>query len=91
MLKDSLKYKNVFIENDMTREKRLADFNNRTILRALGKDKEYRTVAGRITRKQSNNVDTEPENSQSGDHSKTYNGNYNRGWGRGRYNRGRRY
>ena len=28
------------------------DFNNRALLKAMRKDKDYKTIAGRITRKQ---------------------------------------
>lgn len=51
-LKDSSKYKNVYIENYIPREKWMVDFNNRALLKAMGKDKDYKTIAGRITRKQ---------------------------------------
>ena len=42
-LKDSSKYKNVYIENYIPREKRMIDFNNRVLLKAMGKDKDYKT------------------------------------------------
>ena len=51
-LKDSSKYKNMYIENYIPREKRMVDFDNRVLLKAMGKDKDYKTIAGRITRKQ---------------------------------------
>ncbi|CAG2255483.1 unnamed protein product [Mytilus edulis] len=51
-LRSSNKYRDVYVENNIPREKRMLDFNNRTILRAMGKDKEYRTVGGKITRLQ---------------------------------------
>ncbi|VDI26275.1 Hypothetical predicted protein [Mytilus galloprovincialis] len=51
-LRSSNKYRDVYVENSIPREKRMLDFNNRTILRAMGKDKEYRTVGGKITRLQ---------------------------------------
>jgi hypothetical protein len=51
-LKDSSKYKNVYIENYIPREKRMINFNNRALLKAMGRDKDYKTIAGRIKRKQ---------------------------------------
>jgi hypothetical protein len=42
-LKDSSKYKNVYIENYIPREKRMIDFKNRALLKAMGKDKDYKT------------------------------------------------
>jgi hypothetical protein len=42
-LKDSSKYKNVHIENYIPREKRMVDFNNRALLKAMRKDKDYKT------------------------------------------------
>jgi len=51
-LKDSSKYTNVYIENYIPREKRMVDFNNRALLKAMGRDKDYKTIDGRITRKQ---------------------------------------
>ena len=37
MLKYSLKYSNVYIENEMPYEQPINNLNNRTILKALGK------------------------------------------------------
>lgn len=69
-LKDSSKYKNVYIENYIPREKWMVDFNNRALLKAMGKDKDYKTIAGRITRKQES--PNEPYNADEDTPNKIY-------------------
>ncbi|CAG2198292.1 unnamed protein product [Mytilus edulis] len=63
-LKDNFKYKTVYIENDLTREKRMADYNNRTLLKALGRETDFETIGGRITKKQ-NSVNTDEVNTNN--------------------------
>ncbi|VDI50688.1 Hypothetical predicted protein [Mytilus galloprovincialis] len=63
-LKDNFKYKTVYIENDLPREKRMADFNNRKLLKALGREKDFKTIGGRITKKQ-NIINTDEVNTNN--------------------------
>lgn len=51
-LKNSKKYERVYIENHVPFEQRVMNNNNRTILKALGKDSDFTTRSGRIIRKQ---------------------------------------
>ena len=56
-LKNVNKYKKVYIENDYSSETRNTDSNLRTILKEIGKDKQYRVAGGKIssTRQDSGN------------------------------------
>ena len=47
-LKNVEKYKKVYIENDYAPEVRSADSNLRTILKEIGKCKQYRVAGGKI-------------------------------------------
>ena len=47
-LKNVNKYKKVYIENDYSPETRNTDSNLRTILKEIGKDKQYRVAGGKI-------------------------------------------
>ena len=47
-LKDSRKYKDVYIENDMTVEMRIQSANMRTLLKELNFDRNLRVVDGRL-------------------------------------------
>lgn len=47
-LKKTLLYKNVYIENDYCPETRKTDSNLRTILKEIGKDKQYRVEGGKL-------------------------------------------
>ena len=51
VLKHSSRYSNVYIENEIPYEQRINNFNNRTILKALGKDSDFVIKSGRIVRK----------------------------------------
>ncbi|CAC5388251.1 unnamed protein product [Mytilus coruscus] len=95
VLRNTNKYRDVYIENNIPREKRMLDFNNRTILRAMGKDKEYRTVGGKITRLQNQTPSKYRDDSIRTQHNDNYKGNsgsfhgntnkrgMNNGYGRG--------
>ncbi|CAG2220665.1 unnamed protein product [Mytilus edulis] len=52
LLKDKMKYRDVYIENFLTNEKRMLDANNRRLLKAVGKDMEFTSVAGQIRKRQ---------------------------------------
>lgn len=52
LLKDKMKYKDVYIENFLTNEKRILDANNRRLLKAVGKDMEFTSVAGQLRKRQ---------------------------------------
>jgi hypothetical protein len=41
LLKNSSKYSNVFIENDLPLQQRIVNNNNRILLKALGKENDY--------------------------------------------------
>ncbi|CAG2201731.1 unnamed protein product [Mytilus edulis] len=56
VLMNSAKYSRVYIENDIPYEQRINNINNRTILRALGKDNDFVVKSGRIVKKQFNNT-----------------------------------
>ena len=49
-LKHIEKYKKVYIENDYAPETRNSDTNLRTILKEIGKDKQYRVAGGKFMR-----------------------------------------
>jgi len=50
LLKNSSKYSNVFIENDLPLEQRIINNNNRILLKALGKENDYIIKSGRVLR-----------------------------------------
>ena len=47
-LKSFQKYKKVYIENDYSQEIRTCDSNFRTILKEMGKDKQFRVAGGKV-------------------------------------------
>ena len=47
-LKSCQKYRKVFIENDYSQEIRTCDSNFRTILKEMGKDKQFRVAGGKV-------------------------------------------
>ncbi|KAK3109159.1 hypothetical protein FSP39_024218 [Pinctada imbricata] len=53
-LKQSKEYRNVYIEEELTREQLNADSNMRTILKEIGKDKTYCVKNGQIKRRLNN-------------------------------------
>lgn len=50
LLKNSSKYSNVFIENDLPLQQRIVNNNNRILLKALGKENDYIIKSGRVLR-----------------------------------------
>ena len=59
MLKNIEQYKKVYIDNDYAPEVRNADTNLRTILKEIGKHKQYRVSGGKVLSiKQDNGMGT---------------------------------
>lgn len=54
-LKKTVAYKKVYIENDYCPETRKTDSNLRTLLKEIGKDKQYRVEAGKLFPLKANN------------------------------------
>lgn len=50
-LRDSRKYRDVYVENYKSNDQRRLDSNNRRLLKAVGKDQEYISVSGQIRRR----------------------------------------
>ena len=51
LLRDSRKYRDVYVENYTSNDQRRLDSNNRRLLKAVGKDQEYISVSGQIRRR----------------------------------------
>lgn len=56
VLKNSTKYSRVYIENDLPLQQRINNNNNRTLLKALGRDNDFMIKSGRVVRKQSDDT-----------------------------------
>ncbi|CAC5398837.1 unnamed protein product [Mytilus coruscus] len=56
VLKNSTKYSHVYIENDLPLQQRINNNNNRTLLKALGRDNDFMIKSGRVVRKQSDDT-----------------------------------
>ena len=62
LLRDNMKYRDVYIENFLTNDKRILDANNSKLLKAVGKDTEFTSVAGHIRKRQNGRQQNENHN-----------------------------
>ena len=84
-LKNSSKYSNVYIESDLPYEVRVANENNRRLLKVLGRDKDYAVVSGRIVQRHSSSGSAAEEHTDRNDGRQT-----ERTWGRNARNSSQR-
>ena len=84
-LKNSSKYSNVYIESDLPYEIRVANENNRRLLKVLGRDKDYAVVSGRIVQRHSSSGSTAEEHTDRNDGRQT-----ERTWGKNARNSSQR-
>ena len=69
-LKKSSKFEKVFIENDLPLHQRIINNNNRALLKAVGKDKEFMIKSGRVVRKSDNTQNSSQPTEPTGDNTR---------------------
>ncbi|CAG2186873.1 unnamed protein product [Mytilus edulis] len=83
VLRETVKYRSVYIENHIPYEKRLIDRNNYNLLKAVGKEEEFVSVSGHIKKRGTVNVNKNDSNDsyRKDNYNESYTQNYSRGSG----------
>ncbi|VDI71637.1 Hypothetical predicted protein [Mytilus galloprovincialis] len=83
VLRETVKYRSVYIENHIPYEKRLIDRNNYNLLKAVGKEEEFVSVSGHIKKRGAVNFNKNDSNDsyRKDNYNESYTQNYSRGSG----------